>query len=148
MIQEKKVSPKFTPVNQKPRDSSYVEISEDDIVKVRSEPSRPESPQKMKTRSKKRIDLDFSFGKTEVHNNSKRGVLAPSKANNGKNVWTLNEHKKFIEAVRKHGKDYKKIVKHIGTRQYNSVATHAFNFKKLIRADPKHPDADILKILS
>jgi SHAQKYF class myb-like DNA-binding protein len=39
--------------------------------------------------------------------------------------WTQDEHDRFIEAINKYGKDWKKIVQVVGTRSSNQIRSHA-----------------------
>jgi len=62
--------------------------------------------------------------------------------------WTEQEHQKFIQAIKKYGKDWKKIKEEVGTRSAIQVRSHAQKyFQKLNKTDfmsnPK--DIDELK---
>lgn len=92
------------------------------------------------TQSQKAINLDAA-----KLSEPKKQLEVMKTRSQGK--WTDDEHQRFVEAVKKYGKDYKQIVKHVGTRIYSSVATHAYNFKKEIKADPSLPNADLLSVL-
>ena len=49
--------------------------------------------------------------------------------------WTVQEHKRFLEALRIYGKDWVKIVKHVGTRDATHTRSHAQKFiSKIIKA--------------
>ena len=39
--------------------------------------------------------------------------------------WSNEEHQKFIQALQLHGRDWKKIVEHVGSRSSNQVRSHA-----------------------
>ena len=39
--------------------------------------------------------------------------------------WTQDEHERFIEAINKYGKDWKKIMQVVGTRSSNQIRSHA-----------------------
>jgi SHAQKYF class myb-like DNA-binding protein len=46
--------------------------------------------------------------------------------------WTKEEHEKFLEALKKHGKEWKKVAAHVGTRTVVQTRTHAQKyFQKL-----------------
>lgn len=48
--------------------------------------------------------------------------------------WTDEEHERFLEALRIHGKDWEKIQKYVGTRDGVHIRSHAQKFlKKLMR---------------
>jgi SHAQKYF class myb-like DNA-binding protein len=44
-------------------------------------------------------------------------------ARNGR--WTLTEHLRFLEALKLHGKNWKQIEEHIGTRTSTQARSHA-----------------------
>ena len=60
------------------------------------------------------------------------------------NPWTEDEHKLFVEAVRKFGKDWQKIAEHVGTRRRDQIQSHAGVFTKQVKINPDLPDADIV----
>jgi SHAQKYF class myb-like DNA-binding protein len=39
--------------------------------------------------------------------------------------WTQEEHEKFLQALELYGRDWKKIVQHVGSRTSNQVRSHA-----------------------
>ena len=39
--------------------------------------------------------------------------------------WTPEEHTKFIEAVREHGKNWKKVAEHMDGRDVKLIASHS-----------------------
>ena len=45
-----------------------------------------------------------------------------------KNYWTEHEHKKFIKAVRIHGKNWSKIAQYVVTRNYSGCQSHGHQF--------------------
>ena len=49
--------------------------------------------------------------------------------------WTQDEHDRFIEAINKYGKDWKKIVQVVGTRSSNQIRSHAQKY--FIKLDKK-----------
>ena len=61
--------------------------------------------------------------------------------------WSEEEHSQFIEAVRKHGKDWVKITEAVGTRSKDLICSHAQQFRKKAKMNPAIEGADILPIL-
>ena len=39
--------------------------------------------------------------------------------------WSKEEHSKFVEGIQMYGRDWKKIVEHVGTRSSNQIRSHA-----------------------
>lgn len=39
--------------------------------------------------------------------------------------WTKEEHARFLQSISLYGKDWKKVVEHVGTRSSNQVRSHA-----------------------
>ena len=66
--------------------------------------------------------------KSKASKSSKEKSTATLKKKGG--IWTDDEHKKFIEAVRIYGKNWSKITEYIGTREKALVASHAQNFRR------------------
>ena len=64
------------------------------------------------------------------------------------NLWTDEEHLRFIEAVRTHGKDWTKIAEHVGSRTNQSLRDHAKVFVKRAQKDPELEGSDIVPILT
>jgi SHAQKYF class myb-like DNA-binding protein len=42
--------------------------------------------------------------------------------------WTQEEHQRFIEAIMKHGNEWKQVQKHVGTRSSTQARSHAQKF--------------------
>ena len=61
--------------------------------------------------------------------------------------WTSEEHMRFLEGLKKHGKDYQLVSEHVATRDIYAVRTHAMQLKYKLQKNPDHPDADILLTL-
>jgi len=63
-------------------------------------------------------------------NKSEEGISededSQEKSNSGR--WTAQEHKLFLEALEKHGKDWTKIQKHVKTRTTTQARSHAQKF--------------------
>ena len=49
--------------------------------------------------------------------------------------WTLDEHKKFIQAIITYGNDWKEVQKHIGTRSSSQARSHAQKFFIKLKED-------------
>ena len=62
-------------------------------------------------------------------------------------AWTEEEHNRMIEGFRLYGKDFDKVICHVGTRVESSVKNRAYQLKYRIRKDPTTFGADILPIL-
>jgi len=51
-----------------------------------------------------------------------------------KGRWTDEEHERFLEALRLHGKDWELIEKHVGTRKAPNIRAHGQKFlEKLVK---------------
>ena len=80
----------------------------------------------------------------EEYNNFLRNNSTPikkTKVLNNKNSkyisgrWTINEHKKFLEAIIKYGNDWKEVQKYIGTRSSSQARSHAQKFFIKLKQD-------------
>ena len=60
------------------------------------------------------------------NNNTMRPNQEKSKFAIGR--WHIGEHKRFLEAIIKYGNDWKKVEKHIGTRNSSQARSHAQKF--------------------
>ena len=60
------------------------------------------------------------------NNNTMRQNQEKSKFAIGR--WHIGEHKRFLEAIIKYGNDWKKVEKHIGTRNSSQARSHAQKF--------------------
>jgi len=62
--------------------------------------------------------------------------------------WTLDEQNRFVEAVRKHGKNWKLIESEVGTRTRPLISSYAQNLRRALKKfGSKHPYYDLLTIL-
>ena len=61
--------------------------------------------------------------------------------------WTLEEHMRFLEAVRKHGRDWLKVSKEVGTKIQGQVISYSIMIRDKIRRNPNLPGSDIMHIL-
>lgn len=62
--------------------------------------------------------------------------------------WTDDEHKRFVEALRKYGKDWQQVEDHIGTRNSAQIRSHAQKFLNRIEKVPDIEESDIKDILA
>jgi MYB-related transcription factor LHY len=74
--------------------------------------------------------------------------MVEHKVRKGERYWTDEEHKRFLDAVRLHGKNWTEITKHVGTRSRQSVYSHAQKFRKRVEKEPNLEGADCAQILS
>jgi SHAQKYF class myb-like DNA-binding protein len=42
--------------------------------------------------------------------------------------WTMDEHFRFIEALQRYGKEWKRVQQHVGTRSSTQARSHAQKF--------------------
>ena len=61
--------------------------------------------------------------------------------------WTKDEQEKFIDAVREHGRNWKKIADIVSTKDINSVRSHAIQMRIKFEKHPELEGADIVTIL-
>ena len=55
---------------------------------------------------------------------------------------------KFDEAVRMHGKDWKKVAQHIGTKDISQVRSYLVTLRSLIKKNPDSLGVDILPFIA
>lgn len=79
---------------------------------------------------------------------SQNEMVVEHKVRKGERYWTDDEHKRFLDAVRLHGKNWTEITKHVGTRSRQSVYSHAQKFRKRVEKEPNLDGADCAQILS
>lgn len=51
--------------------------------------------------------------------------IKPNSYTKNRGHWSNEEHQKFLQALQLHGRDWKKIVDHVGSRSSNQVRSHA-----------------------
>ena len=62
-------------------------------------------------------------------------------------MWSKEDHKKLIEAIRKFGNNWTKIASHFITKDRQQVRYQALALKRNFEKNPYLPGADILPIL-
>ena len=65
----------------------------------------------------------------------------------GESKWTNEELEKFVDAIREHGKDFKKVSARIGTKDFKQTRVQVEIMKVKFETNPELPDADILPLL-
>ena len=70
-------------------------------------------------------------------NNNTSSKPNQEKSTNANGRWHLSEHKKFLEAIIKYGNDWKKVEKHIGTRNSSQARSHAQKFFIKLKEEQK-----------
>ena len=61
--------------------------------------------------------------------------------------WSQEEQEMLIDAIRDHGKNWKKITEIVGTRDKNAVCSYAFGLRTKLMNNPTMYGQDILPIL-
>ncbi|CAI2386552.1 unnamed protein product [Moneuplotes crassus] len=70
-----------------------------------------------------------------------------AKSNDGKRTngrWTAEEHRKFVEALKMYGKQWKKVEEHIKTRSGAQIRSHAQKY--FLKIQKEYPDQDAFQI--
>ncbi|CDW79668.1 myb-like dna-binding shaqkyf class family protein [Stylonychia lemnae] len=71
--------------------------------------------------------------------------LLEQKVNNGR--WTKEEHAKFLEALRKYGKNWNKVFEHVKTRNEQQVRSHAQKYFNKLKQKKNIKNLDIYNVL-
>ena len=58
--------------------------------------------------------------------------------------WTVEEHERFIEALTKYGKDWKKIMAHVGTRNRGQMGSYSQFLRNKATKNPQFPNAQLI----
>ena len=56
--------------------------------------------------------------------------------------WTKEEHERFIEGIRKYGKNWKKVEEFVGTRNGAQIRSHAQKFFQRIKREELMDESD------
>lgn len=120
---------------------SKTQLEQNIKLKLKQKPIEVKENEQLNNIIKEKIKQKFSVihsftsnDKTIKSNNSsnnypKRIIRHYNK--NGKYIsgrWSVDEHKKFLEAIIKYGNDWKEVQKHIGTRSSSQARSHAQKF--------------------
>jgi len=62
-------------------------------------------------------------------------------------MWDIEEHRRFLDALRKYGKSISEIAAFVGTKSEYQCRNHIASFKTNIQRDPSIEGADLLPIL-
>ena len=87
--------------------------------------------QEAKTKDTSVADSEDAVGQNDSHNSMPEGeypktqVLKEAPKVYAKGRWTTEEHNKFLEALRIHGKNWDAITDHIGSRDTTHIRSHA-----------------------
>lgn len=125
----------------------------------RSSPSPASSGHHRSNNSQKRgsyRDGDSSRGQPVPSNASMRGgdkdtvsemssTQAKEKASKGR--WTGEEHRIFLDSLRKYGKDWYRVEEALGTRSSAQIRSHAQKFLNKLDKEPDSQYDDIKEIL-
>ena len=66
---------------------------------------------------------------------------------NKQDNWTQDEHNKFIEAVRRYGKNWSAITDFVATKSKKSVLYHSRTFISQVAKNPNLEDSDVILAL-
>lgn len=69
------------------------------------------------------------------------------KCRKGERYWSDDEHERFLDAVRIHGKNWSEITRYVGSRSRQSVYSHAQKFRKRVLKEPHLHGAECAHIL-
>lgn len=64
----------------------------------------------------------------------------PNNKANGR--WTKEEHERFVEGIRRFGKNWKKVEEFVGTRNGAQIRSHAQKFFLRIQREERSEDSD------
>lgn len=66
--------------------------------------------------------------KKKICKNNSKSLIKIKKTNFNEGRWTVDEHRRFIEAILKHGNDWKNVQNHIKTRSSTQSRSHSQKF--------------------
>ena len=87
---------------------------------------------------------DSTLVATAAHKPKKQPEESKQSSQSGSSRWTEADHLKFIEGLRKHGKNWKAMLEHFdGEKTYKQLASHAQWFRNKCKKDPNTPHSDV-----
>lgn len=99
------------------------------------------------------IEEEFVFiSSAAVTSAKKRDLKRMAKQSDGTTKWTWtkwtpDEHDRFLDALEKEGKDWKKITEAVGTKDRDQITNYGSKLTKKFRQNPSLKGAHLLEIL-
>ena len=128
---KKRIKFKFSVINQ----SQKQECIKAKIVKD----SNDINEQILYNENSSNLDINDGENNNTLCNNStpkkKTKILNNRNSEYTSGRWTIEEHKKFLEAIIKYGNNWKEVQKHIGTRSSSQARSHAQKFFIKLKQD-------------
>ena len=93
------------------------------------------------------ISINTNMLKSIENSASKQAKSHPSPTHSNSKTsgrWTNEEHKKFIEALKKYGKQWKKVEEYIQTRSGAQIRSHAQKY--FLKIQKEYPDQDSFEV--
>ena len=91
------------------------------------------------------INTNILKSMDDGNNKHQKGHESPTHSNHKTNGrWTSEEHKKFIEALKKYGKQWKKVEDYIQTRSGAQIRSHAQKY--FLKIQKEYPDQDSFEV--
>jgi SHAQKYF class myb-like DNA-binding protein len=92
---------------------------------VNTNGSNTESPSKRRS-SRARRNVNYSYPSISSYQQGYFSATGKEKANVGR--WTADEHIKFCQGLKIHGKNWKLVERHVVTRSGPQIRSHAQKF--------------------
>ena len=80
----------------------------------------------------------FNVIRVQIRVKRKKKKLASMRRNMKLQLWTERENQLFYEGLERYGKDWKKVAKHIGSRNRPSVVSYGFKQAKVLAKNLDH----------